>query len=172
MSQDLEALRYPIGRFRYQPGENISQRIETIRHIPARIKRLLASADDSLLDTPYRPEGWTIRQLVHHVADSHLNAYVRFKLALTEEVPTIKPYEEAAWAKLPDSRLPIGVSLQLLESIHQRWSVILDNMKAEDFERKLFHPEQKKELSLDVMLSLYHWHSEHHFAHMQLVINS
>ncbi len=172
MSNDLEALRYPIGRFHYQPGASTDLRINTIRHLPERMRRLLAGADDGLLDTPYRPEGWTVRQLVHHVADSHMNAYIRFKLALTEDTPTIKPYEEAAWAELPDSRLPIEVSLQLLEAVHQRWSVILDAMSGKDFQRKLYHPEQKRELNLDMMLSLYHWHSEHHFAHLQLVINS
>jgi len=120
----------------------------------------------SQLDTPYRPGGWTVRQVVHHVPDSHLNAYVRFKLALTEDSPTIKPYDEAAWAKLADTaETPVEVSLQLLESLHARWVRLLESMTEADFARQFHHPESGT-MSLDTYLSGYAWHCRHHVAHI------
>jgi uncharacterized damage-inducible protein DinB len=119
------------------------------------------------LDTRYRPGGWTVKQVVHHVPDSHLNAYTRFKLALTEDEPTIKPYDEAAWAELPDSQqVPIDVSLTLLESLHGRWVSLLRSMKAADFRRGLRHPEHDRVLTLGQMLALYAWHGRHHVGHI------
>ena len=170
MSTD-ESLRYPTGRFQRPTRtlENAQRRemIETIARTPGEIRAAIRGLSDSQLDTPYRPGGWTVRQVVHHVPDSHMNAFIRFKLALTEETPTIKPYDEAAWAKLPDARdTPIETSLTLLTSLHERWVGLLRSMAASDFERKLNHPEWDAPLSLDSMLALYAWHGPHHTAHI------
>ena len=161
--------RYPIGRFRLE-GEITRDRragwISEVEALPSRFRDAVSGLSDEQLDTPYRPDGWTVRQLLHHVPDSHLHAYVRFKLALTEDVPLIKPYDEAAWAGLADSRLPVDVSLQLLETLHRRWVALLESMSAGDFERRLDHPDWEKPLSLDFMLQLYAWHGPHHVAHV------
>ena len=132
------------------------------------MENAVLNLDESQLNTPYRDGGWTIKQLVHHVADSHLNAYCRFKLALTEEnTLMIKPYGESLWAELPDTKnLPINISLTLLHALHVRWIEILSNMKDEDFNRTVFHPEHKKNLTLWFLLGMYSWHSRHHTAHV------
>ena len=162
-------LRYPIGPLR--TAEHLDEparreAIEAIAATPRQLRAAVLGLSEEQLDTPYRPGGWTVRQVVHHVPDSHMNAYVRFKLALTEEAPTIKPYAEARWAELPDTRLtPPEVSLTLLDNLHERWINILRNMTPEDFDRKLQHPE-KGLLTLDAMLSLYSWHGRHHVAHV------
>lgn len=141
--------------------------IDTIARTPDDFRAAASGLSDAQLDTPYRPEGWTVRQLVHHVPDSHMNAYVRFKLALTEDVPTIKPYDEAEWAKLSDVRdTPIETSLTLLSTLHDRWVRLLRAMAPDDFGRKLNHPEWDAPLSLDAMLALYAWHGPHHTAHI------
>ena len=134
---------------------------------PAEMEAAVRGLSASQLNTPYRPEGWTARQVVHHVADSHINAYVRFKLALTEDVPTIKPYDEAKWAELPDSKSDlVAQSLTLLEMLHKRWHFLLTHMQQSDFLRKLNHPEWDSPLTLDAMLALYAWHGKHHAAHI------
>lgn len=141
--------------------------IATIAETPGALRSAVAGLARDQLETPYRPGGWTVKQVVHHVPDSHLNAYVRFKLALTEDEPTIKPYNEAAWAELADSRrVPVEVSLELLDALHLRWVTILRSMDAADFRRGLVHPEQKKVLTLEQMLALYAWHGRHHVAHI------
>src|SRR5690349_4168525 len=138
-------LRYPIGRFdssRELEAADVAVAIDAIAAAPARLREAVAGLDDAQLDTPYRPGGWTVRQLVHHVADSHLNAYVRFRLALTEDGPTIKPYLEALWAELPDARqAPVEVSLALLDALHARWVMLLRTLSATDLERTFVHPE-------------------------------
>jgi uncharacterized damage-inducible protein DinB len=140
--------------------------IEKIAETPAKIRAAIKGLSESQLDTPYRDGGWTIRQVVHHVPDSHLNAYTRFKLALTEDVPTIKPYDEARWAELPDSRdTPIDTSLSLLGALHDRWVRLLRSMPDADFQRKLKHPEHGP-MSLDTVLAMYAWHGRHHVAHI------
>jgi len=140
--------------------------MEAIAGLPARMRQAIAGLNDNQLNTPYREGGWTVKQVVHHVPDSHLNAYIRFKWAITEENPTIKPYDETAWAALKDSELtPVGISLGLLESLHARWSVLLQSMKAEDFQRKFVHP-QSGPHEVDWLLSLYSWHGNHHVAHI------
>ena len=164
-----EQLSYPTGKF--TPPQTVSDTdlsnwITIIEQLPERINNETANLSDAQLDTPYRPNGWSVRQVVHHVADSHMNAYIRFKLALTEETPVIKPYLQAKWADLPDSKASISLSLPLIENIHKRWLIILRSMKPTDFDRKLFHPEQNKELFLKNMLALYAWHSNHHLAHI------
>jgi uncharacterized damage-inducible protein DinB len=162
-------LRYPIGRF--VPPASVSpetrrKHIEAIAATPGGLRQAVAGLDEDQLDTPYRPDGWTVRQLAHHVPDSHLNAYIRVKLALTEPSPTIKPYEEAEWAKLPDtSRVPVDVSLTLLEALHRRWVALLQSMRDEDFAREYVHPQTGRH-NLDFLLALYAWHGPHHIAHV------
>jgi len=161
--------RYPIGPFNPDPNPNRETRaghIEQIAALPAKMRGALRGLTSEQLDTPYREGGWTVRQVAHHVPDSHMNAYIRFKLALTENVPTIKPYEEAAWARLKDSEVTsIDVSLNLLEALHIRWVNLLQAMKTEDFNRKLNHPESGVQ-NLDRALALYSWHGNHHVAHI------
>jgi hypothetical protein len=141
--------------------------ISAIERAPAELRAAVTGLRDAQLDTPYRPGGWTVRQVVHHVPDSHINAYVRLKLALTENEPTIKPYEEARWAELVDGRTaPIEVSLTLLESVHTRWTMVWRSMTPEQFARRFRHPEHPGILTLDWMLSMYSWHGRHHVAHI------
>src|SRR5262245_50492001 len=162
-------LRYPIGKFQFDPNATTATRracLAQIREAPAAMRAAVRGLSDAQLDTPYRPGGWTVRQVVHHVPDSHLNAYCRFKLALTEDNPQIKAYDEAAWAMLEDTRrTPIETSLALLESLHQRWVTLLESMKDQDFERRLRHPEAG-EMPIDRLLQLYAWHGRHHTAHI------
>lgn len=166
MSEDL---RYPIGNF--NPPQEISAEtrqsfIKTIEELPSKFREAVNKLSDEQLETPYRPEGWTVRQLVHHVADSHMNSFCRFKLGLSEETPTIKTYDEAAWAEMADSKdVPIGLSLNILDGVHARWEKLLNSMSKEDFQKKIFHPE-RGEITLDSLLALYDWHSKHHTAHV------
>lgn len=168
---DLELLRYPIGRLKLpkeKTQEQIVQWIDEITEFPASINRLTKNLPDKKLDWKYRPGGWTIRQVVHHCADSHMNAFIRFKLALTEEVPTIKTYDEDKWAELPDSKkTPVLPSISLLEGLHSRWVLLLFTMIESDFDKELYHPEKGRKLSLHSMLGLYAWHSKHHTAHIK-----
>lgn len=168
MPEVMTDLRYPIGKFvPDQPTpESRTRHIEGIAALPAQMRQAVRGLSEKQLSTPYREGGWTVRQVVHHVPDSQLNAYIRFKLALTEDVPTIKPYDENAWAKLADSELtPVEVSLNLLESVHARWVVLLKNMQPKDFERQFKHPESGLH-PLDRFLALYDWHGRHHVAHI------
>jgi hypothetical protein len=162
-------LRYPTGRFVPPSAATADSRgaaIDLIAATPAQLRRAVEGLDEDQLDTPYRPGGWTVRQLVHHVPDSHLNAYVRFKLALTEDAPTIRPYDEAAWARLADtSSVPIDVSLTLLDAVHSRWVALLRAMRPEDFAREYVHPESGRH-TLDYLVALYAWHGPHHVAHI------
>lgn len=165
---DLDALRYPIGRFQASaaplPGARADQ-INTLRNLPERLRAAVKGLNDAHLDTSYRDGGWTVRQLIHHLADSHMNSYVRFKLALTEDWPTIKPYDEAAWAQLRDSSQPIEPSLELIAALHARWVTLLESMTEGDFRRGFNHPERGRQ-NLAVALALYDWHSRHHTAHI------
>lgn len=168
MDQDL---RYPIGRFRRPTDVTAAERaafIEAIASTPAALREAVRGLDHRQLDTPYRPDGWTVRQVVHHLPDSHLNAYVRLKLAFTEVEPTIKPYDEAKWAALPDSRSAlVPESLALLEALHARWVFLLRAMAPADFARTLVHPEHPgSPMTLDVQLAIYAWHGRHHVAHI------
>ena len=163
-------LRYPIGPFRFDGDAGSSQREQWIVQIaaaPDQLRAAVAGLSPEQLDTPYRDNGWTVRQVAHHLPDSHLNAYTRMKLALTEEEPTIKPYEEARWAELPDARGgDIEVSLALLEALHRRWLLLLRQLSAEDFARRFRHPEHGRSMSLGEALALYAWHGRHHLAHI------
>jgi uncharacterized damage-inducible protein DinB len=161
-------LRYPIGEF--QPVENVTdiQRralIAEIAETPEKLKAAIAGLNDAQLDTPYRPGGWTVRQIVHHVPDSHMNAFVRFKLALTEDNPTIKVYDEARWAELADAKTAVEPSLLLLESLHKRWISLLDSLTSSEWQRKFRHPERGT-VTLENNLQLYAWHGRHHAAHI------
>ncbi len=161
-------LRYPIGKC--HPVENISdaqrrQCIDAIAETPAKLRAAVAGLNDQQLDTPYRPGGWTVRQVVHHVPDSHMNSFVRCKLALTEDEPTIKPYDEKLWAELADAKEPIEPSLLLLENLHKRWVVLLNSLAPSDWQRKFRHPERGP-MTLDNNLQLYAWHGRHHVAHI------
>ncbi len=162
-------LRYPIGKFKMEGDLTDAQRrkfIEDIAEAPAKLRAAVAGLSAKQIDTPYRPEGWTVRQVVHHLPDSHLNGYIRFKLALTEEQPTIKPYDQERWAQLDDARTaPIEISLALLDALHQRWTLLLRSLGPKDLERTFRHPEMGV-LSLDAYLSLYSWHGRHHVAHI------
>jgi uncharacterized damage-inducible protein DinB len=162
--------RYPIGKYEPQPFsvELKSQWINDIRFLPNDMEIAIQNLDEFQLDTPYREGGWTLRQVVHHVADSHMNAYIRFKLALTEDTPTIKPYREAEWAMLPDTfKVPVNVSLTLLHALHRRWTAINENISEEQFANKrVFHPEQGKQMTLWHLLGMYVWHGKHHLAHI------
>jgi hypothetical protein len=141
--------------------------IEEIAALPRRMREAVAGLGDIQLDTPYRPGGWTVRQVVHHVPDSHLHAYIRLKLALTEDAPTIKPYDEKTWAMLADSRLPVEISLTLLDSIHARWVALCRDLKASDWARTFNHPEYPEgPRTIDWLVQVYAWHSNHHLAHI------
>ena len=162
-------LRYPVGKFQWDGAATEDSRrraIEDIAAAPGHARSAVKGLTPAQLDTPYRPEGWTVRQVIHHIADSHMNAFIRFRLALTENEPTIKPYNENLWAQLADSReLDPSVSLALLDPLHQRWVTLLRSMKPADFARTLNHPEAGIG-SLDRTLALYAWHSRHHVAHI------
>lgn len=160
----MEELKYPVGRFAPVAG-SVESRVAEIEELPAKIRTATVGLDDKQLDTPYREGGWTIRQVVHHVADSHMNGYTRLKLALTEDNPTIKPYEENSWALLPDSKLSIGVSLPIIDGVHERWTVIWKGMELSQFEKTLVHPDHGKR-TIDWLLAMYSWHSRHHVAHI------
>lgn len=166
----MKDLRYPIGPFRYTGDSSPTQRDRRLGEIaaaPGNLRAAVAGLSPAQLDTPYRPEGWTVRQVVHHLPDSHLNAYTRIKLALTEEEPTIKPYEEARWAELPDARTgPVEPSLALLDFLHQRWLLLLRSLGPADFARRYRHPEHGRMFEVDEVLALYAWHGKHHVAHI------
>lgn len=162
-------LRYPVGKFSFKGQLSDAERlslIDDITQAPGKLRSALKDLSDSQLDTPYRPDGWTVRQVVHHVPDSHMNSYVRFKLALTEDEPTIKPYEEARWAELPDTKTtPVEVSLALLDSLHDRWVRLLRSLTPEQWKRSFRHPELGP-MTLEKTLALYAWHGKHHVAHI------
>ncbi len=161
--------RYPIGRYTPDSSptpETRKQHIAEIAALPERFRRAVAGLAQAQLDTPYREGGWTVRQLIHHVPDSHMNAYIRCKLALTEDVPTIKPYDQNAWARLADSALtPVEVSLALLEAVHARWVTLLRSLQPEEFQRKFNHPETGAQ-TVDSTVEYYAWHSNHHLGHI------
>jgi hypothetical protein len=161
-------LRFPVGRFAFTSADASSraEAIAVIADLPARLRSAVQGLSDAQLDTPYRPGGWTVRQVVHHLPDSHLNAFTRFKFALTEDSPQIKPYDEAKWAELPDGRTgPLAPSLALLDGLHARWVLMLRAMGPAEYDRQLVHPENGV-MTLNRMLALYAWHSRHHVAHI------
>jgi uncharacterized damage-inducible protein DinB len=167
----MSDLQYPIGRFTFPESTTAEQRqtwIQEIARAPQELRAAVAGLSQEQLDTPYRPGGWTVRQVAHHVPDSHMNAFIRFKLALTEDQPTIKPYNEARWAVLADAALPIDPSLDLLAALHIRWVRLLQTMSELDYQRTFVHPESGV-WRLDQCLAQYAWHGRHHTGHIRLV---
>lgn len=170
MPATLTDLRYPIGKYEPQPF-SIVQKVEwlsDIKFLPVQLEAAVLNLDEAQLKTPYRDGGWTVHQLVHHLADSHMNAYIRFKLGLTEDNPSIKPYDEKLWAEMHDvQKLPVNISLTLLHALHARWFETLKYVADDEWNnRTVFHPEQKKTMRLWYLLGLYAWHSKHHVAHI------
>ncbi len=165
----MSDLRFPVGEFQLGSDdlttEQRKQFIEQLALTPSKLRAAVEGLSEEQLNTPYRPGGWTVRQVVHHVPDSHMNAYMRFKLALTENEPTIKPYDEAKCAELADARAPIDASLNLLDCLHQRFVVLLNEISSEDWKRVFLHPERGR-VSLNTNLALYAWHGRHHVAHI------
>lgn len=167
-------LRYPVGReenaehFNSAYDEELkSELLHQIRMLPANLEYAIQDLDAHQLETPYREGGWTVKELIHHIADSHINAYIRFKLGLTEENPTIKAYDQDAWAQLPDTKnLPVNISLTLLHALHARWYQLMYDMTPEQWQRTVYHPQRKQTLSLWDLLKSYSWHSRHHTAHI------
>ena len=167
---NLEQLKYPAGKFVKPESitkEIIDSAISEIENFPSLVKFEIQNLEEKDLQLRYRPEGWTITQVVHHSADSHINSYMRFKLALTENVPTIKPYEESLWAELPDNNLSPFVSLKLLDALHEKWVYILKSLSEEDLNKEFIHPDQSEKISLKENILIYSWHCRHHLAHIR-----
>lgn len=171
---DHEKLKYPIGKFTFPENisdEDIKMGINIIDKFPTRLQSLVKDLSDEQLDTRYRSDGWTIRQVIHHCADSHINSIARFKWTLTEDLPTIKPYFEDRWGELFDSKeAPVDLSLNLLKSLHTKWVYLLRGLTPDDLKLKYYNPESKKEISLRTNIMLYSWHCEHHYAHIANLI--
>ncbi len=168
----MEDLRYPIGR--YEPADSFSldrikEQVTEIKVLPENLREIVIPLSEQQLDTPYRPEGWTVRQLAHHIADSHMNSYIRMKWALTEDESTIKPYDEKLWAELPDSEAPVQISLNLIENLHNRWGYLLDSLESEQLLREYRHPESGMQ-TLWRHIDHYAWHGQHHLAHIRALI--
>ena len=167
---NLEQLKYPVGKFSKPElitRELIDSAISDIENFPNLVKAEIQNLNEKDLQFRYRPEGWTISQVVHHCADSHINSYMRFKLALTENVPTIKPYEESLWAELPDNNLSPFISLKLLEALHERWVYLLKTLTENDLNKEFIHPEQSERISLKKNILIYSWHCGHHLVHIR-----
>ncbi len=169
-----DLLRYPIGQPQLVPTPlTLAERasyLQQLAELPAQLAATVSRVGNERLQLPYRPGGWTGQQVIHHVADSHINSYCRFKLTLTEENPTIRPYDEAAWAELPDvTATPVAVSLALLASLHSRWVTLLHHLSEAQWQRTFYHPESKRSTTLEQALVLYAWHGRHHLAHVELL---
>lgn len=175
-SENIEDLKYPIGKF--NKPETISEGdiktwITDIEQFPNRLNKLVPYLSESELNYQYRPEGWNIKQVVHHCADSHMNSFIRFKLCLTEELPTIKPFDDGKWAELPDAtEADISTSLKLIEGLHARWTVLLKSLEESDLRKQYIHPDKAQPLSLLDSIALYAWHGNHHLAHIKLALEN
>lgn len=173
-TEEIEKLKYPLGAFSVPEdisAEDLRTWINEIAELPAKLEKLVSNLDKDQLDTPYRPEGWTVKQLVHHIADAHMNALLRFKWALSEDSPTIKAYDEKKFADLPDSLLaPAELSLNMIKSVHGKWVILLENMSMTDYERTFTHPQSGFRYTLKQSLANYAWHGTHHFAHLENLI--
>lgn len=161
----LDELRYPVGHFNADAAGSRAEQLQVLRELPEKLRAAVAGLSDAQLDTPYRDGGWTARQVVHHVADSHANGYIRVKLALTEDNPAIKVYDETAWARLPDSRLPVDLSLAMTDALHKRLVALLEPLGEAELQKTFVHPE-RGQVTLANNLALYAWHSRHHLAHI------
>jgi hypothetical protein len=170
---NIEELKYPVGKFKYAKPthDQHKQWIKDIETFPAKVREIITGLSSKQLAWAYRPEGWTIQQVVHHCADSHMNANSRFKLALTEDNPTIKPYEEALWAKLPDMANDLEDSLSILDGLHKRWNSLLESLSEEELDRTYIHPEHNKTFDLRFTVGMYAWHCNHHYAHIKQALH-
>jgi hypothetical protein len=173
---NIELLKYPTGKF-CTPGHFDAEQLEIFKtHIsefPQRLKSVLLHLPENKLDVPYRPEGWTARQVVHHLADSHINSYIRYRWTLTEKRPTIKAYNESDWSLLPDAMHgPINYSVDILSAVHAKWSYFMNQLDESDFKKTFIHPESGKELDLYYLTALYAWHGNHHIGHIKIIVNS
>jgi uncharacterized protein (UPF0335 family) len=169
-----ELLRYPIGKFIARDSytaEELQNCIEQIERLPREIEKTINSLTIKQLDTPYREGGWTARQVVHHMADSHLNAYIRLKWTITESTPVIKAYQEKAWAETPETKLDPVISIELLKALHAKWTALLRRLDPADFKKEFIHPDTNKHMRLDRITAMYAWHGEHHFGHLKIVAN-
>ncbi len=169
-----ERLQYPIGKFSPQASyttEEIGALIRSIEVVPVKIEEVFKKLSPAQLDTPYRPGGWTARQVLHHIPDSHLNAYIRFKWTLTEETPTIKAYNEKAWAETTETKSDPALSVTLLKALHAKWVTLLRSLSKEDLQKSFVHPETGKHVRLDRLIALYAWHGEHHLGHLRLILD-
>ena len=169
-----EVLRYPTGKFSPQDAytrQELDHCIQRIELLPSKIEALINNFSTRELDTFYREGGWTARQVLHHVSDSHMNAYIRFKWALTEDTPVIKAYNEKLWAETPEVKLDPWLSLNLLKALHEKWVALMKSMSAADLQREYIHPETKKNVRLDRLIAMYAWHGDHHLAHLRIVAN-
>lgn len=165
-------LRYPIGKFSPQEiytAEDVQFNIARIASFPDQVEKIAASLSEKQLDIPYRDEGWTARQVIHHLADSHMNAYMRLKWTLTESTPVIKAYDEKAWAETPETKLDPAISISLIKAHHQKWTALLKLLAPSDFKKEFIHPDTKKHIPLDRLIALYAWHGEHHLGHLKIV---
>jgi hypothetical protein len=166
----LEELKYPAGKFKMPESftdQDIKERINIIQDLPALLSKEVSGLDEANLNYLHRPDGWTVRQLTHHLADSHMNAFIRIKLALTEDNPNIKPYIESEWAKLADNNAPAEASLKILDGVHLRWVTLLKSLKSEDLSKTVVHPEFKRQMTIGFLIYLYSWHCGHHLAHIK-----
>ena len=174
-NQELEQLRYPIGKFKIPQlitNLHLQEWIDILETFPDKLETLVKDFNDHLLNIPYRPEGWTIRQVVHHLADSHHHSYIRFKWALTEDTPIIKPYDEQSWAELPDSKeAPIQMSLDHLKAVHFKLVYLLKRLSDDELNKSFIHPEHNNDISLKRNIAMYAWHSEHHYAHIKNLLD-
>ncbi len=169
-SQSLDKLKYPIGRFNknsMDAPQYLERSIFSIETLPHKLQNVVSRLNEKQLDTPYREGGWTVRQVVHHLPDSHINAWIRFKWALTEDSPMIKAYFEDRWAMLPDYKAPVHLSLNLLTSLHERWVQLMQGLSDQDWENTFVHPETEKPIRLREMVGMYAWHGEHHLSHIR-----
>ena len=168
-----DTLRYPIGKFTLQLGytaEEIQQNIQLISDFPSALETALKDSTPEQLDTPYREGGWTIRQVVHHLADSHMNAYIRIKWALTENNPQIKAYDENLWSNTPETKLDISISMELLKALHAKWVALLNGLTSAELRKTFIHPASGKEIPIDRQIAIYAWHGQHHLGHVNLVL--
>lgn len=172
MNNDDEHLRYPVGRFAPKDAyttEEIQQFIAQIEKLPKEVEKIVNSLTVKQLDTPYREGGWTARQVIHHMADSHMNAYIRFKWTLTEETPLIKAYDEKAWAETPETKLDPVLSIELLKALHAKWTKLMKRLEPADLKKSFIHPDTKKHVSIERLMATYSWHGQHHCGHLKIV---
>ena len=171
MEDNMEHLKYPVGRYTKPEGHTpqlVKEWISVLRALPSWMDACIENLDEHQLQVPYREGGWNTQQVVHHVADSHMNAYIRLKLALTEDNPTVKPYDESAWANLVDTRIaPVNLSVTMLHAMHRRMVILLQNMQPADWDRTYFHPEHQRSFPIWEMVAMYAWHSRHHTEHIR-----